>query len=284
MGQDIKFTALFVKNVQDLLKRFPPKHKKIFGDHSTIEYEAKNLNNIEIGKKYPIKIIGRAYDEFGDDLLVDNVKSKNKYPHITLSRGENAPSLYSEVLFEKSIASKKIEYFDNEEVEVIEGYSDSKNHIKRDTESAFKWIIGILQKHKIPFQIKGGLASILYGVKRELADIDISIPENSFDELFSDVKDFIKYGPDQYLDDEWDIKLITLKYKGQNIDIAGAFDKKNFDKKNNKWVNTPSNFDTSVYMDVYGLNVPVISKEDLLSYKKLILRDVDIFDIETLNK
>jgi hypothetical protein len=122
MSQKIKFTALFVKDKQDLLKRFPPKHEKIFGDHSTIEFQPQNLDGLEIGKEYDIKIIGRAYDEFGDDLLVENIKSKNKYPHITLSRPENAPHLYSKILFEKSINSKTIEYFNNETVKVIEGY------------------------------------------------------------------------------------------------------------------------------------------------------------------
>ncbi|MDE2030929.1 MAG: hypothetical protein KGI58_01570 [Patescibacteria group bacterium] len=155
---------------------------------------------------------------------------------------------------------------------------------ERDTEGAFRWIVNIIKKHNIPFQIKGGFASRLYGVKRELADIDISIPENRFDELIPEIKEFIVYGPEQYLDDEWDIKLITLTYKNQDIDIAGAYKKKNFDKMNQKWVNIPTNFDTSVYMDVYGLNVPVISKTDLINYKKLIQRDVDIFDINALSK
>lgn len=153
---------------------------------------------------------------------------------------------------------------------------------EKDTEGAFKWIIEILNRHNIPFQLKGGFASRLYGVDRELADIDISIPENRFDELLPDIKDFIKSGPEQYLDEEWDIKLITLKYKGQYIDLAGAFEKKNFDKTNGVWVSTPSHFETSVFMDVYGINVPVISKEDLVAYKKLILRDVDIIDVNFL--
>ncbi|HEV7702202.1 MAG TPA: hypothetical protein VGO63_02035 [Candidatus Paceibacterota bacterium] len=129
MGQNIRFTALFVKDVQDLLKRFPPKHKKIFGHHSTILFEPENLDSIETGKEYSVKIIGRVWDEFGDDLLVENTKSKNKYPHITLSRGENAPPLYSKMLFEKAIASNNIEYFDNEKVDVIEGYSDGNKII-----------------------------------------------------------------------------------------------------------------------------------------------------------
>lgn len=122
MNQSIKYTALFVKDTADLLKRFPPKHQKVFSHHSTIEFKPENLDGIEIGKEYSIKIIGRAWDEFGDDLLVENIKSKNKYPHITISRGENAPLLYSKILFEKAIASNTVEYFNNEEVEVVEGY------------------------------------------------------------------------------------------------------------------------------------------------------------------
>ncbi len=117
------YTALFVKDVEILLKRFPPKHGKIFGDHSTIEFEPANLQGIDVGKESKIKIIGRAYDEYGDDLLVENLKSKYKYPHITLSRAEGAPKRYSQILFAKDPKENHIEYFDNESVEVIEGYS-----------------------------------------------------------------------------------------------------------------------------------------------------------------
>ncbi len=119
------YTALFVKDVEGLLKRFPPKHGKVFGDHSTIEFNPSNLDGIETGKKFKIKIIGRAYDEYGDDLLVENPKSKNKYPHITISRGENAPNLYSQILFSKSKQENNFEYFEDQSVEVIEGYFDN---------------------------------------------------------------------------------------------------------------------------------------------------------------
>src|SRR3989338_6770027 len=104
-------TALFVKDVESLLKRFPPKHGKVLGNHSTIEFNPSNLNGIEIGKESKIKIIGRAYDEYGDDLLVESPKSKNKYPHITISRGEGAPSLYSQILFNKATMENNIKYF-----------------------------------------------------------------------------------------------------------------------------------------------------------------------------
>lgn len=122
----IKYTALFVQDMPDLLKRFPPKHEKVFGHHSTIEFQPKNLDGIEVGKEFSIKIIGSACDEQGDDLLVENLKSKNKYQHITISRAKDAPSLYSKQLFKKSIASGAFEYFKNEKVKVIEGYSNGK--------------------------------------------------------------------------------------------------------------------------------------------------------------
>ena len=129
MIQQIKFTALFVKDVADLLKRFPPKHTKVYVHHSTIEFKPSSLDGIDVGKEYSIKILGRAWDEYGDDLLVENPKSKNKYPHITLSRAENAPQLYSNTLFENAISSGNIEYFENEEVLVVEGYGDGESYI-----------------------------------------------------------------------------------------------------------------------------------------------------------
>ncbi|HLC94380.1 MAG TPA: hypothetical protein VJH96_02335 [Patescibacteria group bacterium] len=45
--------------------------------------------------------------------------------------------------------------------------------MNRDTKKAFRWIVGILQTYKIPFQITGGFAARFYGANRPLYDIDI---------------------------------------------------------------------------------------------------------------
>lgn len=123
----IMYTAQFVKDIDGLLKKFTPKHPKVFGHHSTIAFKPNNLDGIEIGKSQIMKIIGRAYDEKGDALLVENPKTNNKYPHITLSCAEGVSPVYSNELFEKAFANNQIEYFNNpEEIEVIEGYSDGQ--------------------------------------------------------------------------------------------------------------------------------------------------------------
>ena len=106
--------------------------------------------------------------------------------------------------------------------------------IQKNTKAAFSWIIDILKKFNIPFQITGGLAAIAHGADRPLADIDIDIPEEYFPLVKSEVKDFIQYGPAQFKDETWDLMLMTLNYKGQLIDLSGTHIKI-YNKNTKEW-------------------------------------------------
>ncbi len=153
---------------------------------------------------------------------------------------------------------------------------------QRDSGGAFKWIVEILNRHNIPFQISGGFAARLYGSTRELADIDIGVPDDAIDTILNEVSLYIISGPKHYVDDEWDLKLITLKYKNQEIDICGRDSIKIFDKENKIWI--PAHRDMTVSEDriVYGMTVPVIPKQALINYKKKINREVDILDVKAM--
>ena len=155
---------------------------------------------------------------------------------------------------------------------------------KRNTKRAFLWIIKLLKKHNIPFQLSGGFAARLYGSKRRLADIDIGIPDKDFKKIIPDIRNHISYGPKHYKDKEWDLNLITLKYMGQKIDIAGRTKIKIFDKIKRKWVPAHRDLTKSEKKMVYGLEVTVIPKKALIAYKKKIMREVDIKDIKALNE
>ena len=129
------YAALFVSDVEILKSIFPPKHLKVLAHHSTIELNLYNLSKIETGKSYKIKILGRAFDEKGDVLLVENPKSKNKFPHITLSCAEGVSSSYSNTLLQKAFIEKTIIYLNNlVEIDVVEGYFDGEKYfiIKTD--------------------------------------------------------------------------------------------------------------------------------------------------------
>jgi len=154
----------------------------------------------------------------------------------------------------------------------------------RKTKEAFEWIIRILQEHKVPFQIAGGFAARIYGSRRKLADIDIGVPDSKLRKILSDVKKYVIYGPKRYIDKNFDLPLMTLKYQGQVIDIYSDDKTKLFDYKKNKWVKSSSNFKKSTIKNVYGLKVPVISKKELIAYKKILGRKVDLADVKALTK
>ena len=155
--------------------------------------------------------------------------------------------------------------------------------MNKKAETAFIWIINILQKNNIPFQIAGGLAAIAYGATRSLEDIDIDIPEDKFDLVKTETENFITYGPEQFKDESFDLLLMTINYHGQLIDLCGAFQVKIYNKNTNEWKNLSANFRTAEIKNIFGIDVPVIAKSELIDYKKSIGRPVDLIDIEQMS-
>ena|SRR3990167_3035862 len=153
----------------------------------------------------------------------------------------------------------------------------------RDTKTSLLWIINILQELNIPFQMTGGLAAKAYGATRDLLDIDIDIPEEQFEKLKIKVKEFIIFGPAHFKEKPWDLLLMTLNHQGQEIDLGGAYQTKIFDHSTGEWHKLVTDFTKSTPISIFDLTVPVIPREDLIAYKKILARPVDLTDIEDIN-
>jgi hypothetical protein len=151
-----------------------------------------------------------------------------------------------------------------------------------NTKEALTWIINLIKKYNIPFQIAGGLAVQAYGSTRKLMDIDIDIPEEDFKKIRKEIESFIIFGPEQFKDENWKIFLITLNYQGQEIDIGGAYKTKIYDKKTKCWKRIVTDYSKVEYKNIYGLILPVIGRKELIAYKKILARPVDLLDIEYL--
>ncbi|MBI2463679.1 hypothetical protein HYV57_01865 [Candidatus Peregrinibacteria bacterium] len=151
-------------------------------------------------------------------------------------------------------------------------------------EKALKWIVCIFQKNEVPFQITGGFAAHIYGAKRQVNDIDIDIPENMMKFLIPDIQEYVTFGPGRYKDERWNLKLITLNYKTQEIDIGGAFETKIFDDMNNQWKHIPAHFEMCQIHTIFGMRIPVISPEELIAYKKLLSGEHQKGDIEAVKQ
>lgn len=154
----------------------------------------------------------------------------------------------------------------------------------KNTKAALIWITDILKKHQIPFQISGGLAAIAYGASRPLDDIDIDIPNDKFDLIIQEVQPFIIYGPSRFKSDKWDLLLMTLTYEGQDIDLSGADDTHIWNEQTKSWVKLTENLKKVPIKNVFGLPLPVIPYPSLINYKKMLARDVDLIDIEQIEK
>jgi hypothetical protein len=149
----------------------------------------------------------------------------------------------------------------------------------KDIKPALIWVVEILKKYHIPFQITGGLAARIYGAVRELDDIDIEIPNEQFDKIKKEVQEFIIFGPAQYKSDRWFLLLMTLNYQNQVIDISGADDTRILNEKNKEWQKLHVDFAKVEMRTIFDIKVPVIPRDELIAYKKILSRDVDIIDI-----
>ena len=151
----------------------------------------------------------------------------------------------------------------------------------KNTEAAFHWITDILEKNKIPYKISGGMAAKIYGVTRELADIDIEIKNKHITVVSELVKPYLAFGPTNYKDEFWELELMTLTYLEQDIDISGS-PAKIYNKTSKQWENCPGTLENIEILEIYEKKVPVESLDSLIAYKKILNREVDKEDVRQL--
>ena len=151
------------------------------------------------------------------------------------------------------------------------------------SETAFLWIINLLQKYQIPFVITGGLAAKSYGSPRLLNDIDIDIPDDKFPSIIEELKLYIIFGPERYKDERWDVMLMTLNYYGQEIDISGGDTLKICDARTGRWADCPTDFKNATLNKIFGTAVPVIQRSDLINYKNMLVGEHQKIDIRAIS-
>jgi hypothetical protein len=145
-----------------------------------------------------------------------------------------------------------------------------------------RWISELLHTHNVPYVVVGGLAAYAYGSDREVADIDIDLPERYLRELFPKVREFVTFGPGRYRDENFDIELMTLDYHGQLIDLTGAESVRLFDTGAQRWCDLPTDLAAFEMHSLWGIEVPVITKARLCEYKLLLNREVDKLDVRAI--
>lgn len=151
--------------------------------------------------------------------------------------------------------------------------------------SALAWIIGKMEKHDLPYQIVGGLAVIAYGGTRPPNDIDFFVPLGPDAAAFlQDIDPYIVWGPEAVVAGSWDITYLKLNYEGQKIEIGASAQPKIEDAATGDWVTKRIDLDTSVLKEVFGCKVRVMPVAQLIAYKRVLGREVDLTDIRDLTR
>jgi len=148
--------------------------------------------------------------------------------------------------------------------------------------AALTWIVGVLNKYGIPYQVEGGLAANCYGSNRELADIDIFLPSFGFDKISKDVEGYVDFGPAFHTGTHWRLVYQVLNYRGQQIEICDAGKAKYLDTQENTWIKRNIDFTKAETIGIFDIATRVIPKSDLIEYKSRTNREVDIIDIEQI--
>ena len=149
-----------------------------------------------------------------------------------------------------------------------------------------EWIISLLKRYEIPYQICGGTAARAYGATRPLVDIDIyaSLQNSSHFQAFMDeIQPYVIRAWAPHLSASWDILYLALNYQGMQIEIAESTTNPRFyNHRDGRWEDQPIDFAASTFLSLYGVEVALMPKDELIAYKAMLDREVDHLDLEQI--
>ncbi|WP_424971229.1 hypothetical protein [Dinoroseobacter sp. S76] len=146
---------------------------------------------------------------------------------------------------------------------------------------ALRWITGTAAQHALPYQVCGGLAALAQGGSRPLHDIDLYMPfaHPKWPEFLRAITPYLTWGPEAVVERQWNLTYLKLLYHGQKIEIGAAEDTRIQDKVTGAWIPQVIDFEVSVRCDVLGCAIDVMPASQLIAYKRLLAREVDLIDI-----
>lgn len=150
--------------------------------------------------------------------------------------------------------------------------------------AALAWIKQILEAHQVPYQIVGGLAATIHGGQRPVADIDMYMPPQAADKIMPAINAYISKPLKHYREGQWDLEYCQLIYKQQKIEIGLSPGTKIYNPAEQVWLNVKTDYQQSVQGKYQNIEVPTIPVQQLIAYKKLLGREVDLIDITELSK
>ncbi len=156
-------------------------------------------------------------------------------------------------------------------------------NVQRHTARALAWIVEALCEYDVPHQVVGGLAAWAYGANRPLVDIDLYVPFDLATGLLREIRPFVTWGPERYVDEIWDLTFLKLDYDGQRIELGdSSTDPRFFSTRNGRWERQYVDYANSTSARMLGVEIEIMPRDELIRYKSSLGREVDLMDISQM--
>ena len=148
---------------------------------------------------------------------------------------------------------------------------------------ALAWIVGVLERHGVPYQVVGGLAARAYGAVRPIVDVDLYMPFDQAEDALEEIRPYVVWGPEHHAGDEWDLTFLKADFRGQRVELGDPSSvPRFFDRSKGHWVPQRVDYDAGVRIDVLGVWAWVMPEEELVPYKLALGREVDFDDVDQI--
>ncbi len=152
--------------------------------------------------------------------------------------------------------------------------------LTQDQTEALRWLVSLVNRHQIPYQIVGGLAAMAYGATRPLVDIDLYIPFERAQAALEEMRPFIVREPLPHRSESWNLIYLALDYYGVYIEIGDSSTNPQFyNRVDGRWEPQIIDYAASTIVEMNGIEVAVMPRDELVRYKAMLDRDVDHIDI-----
>lgn len=137
-----------------------------------------------------------------------------------------------------------------------------------------------LDAANVPWMAVGGLAGNLWGSTWPLHDVDLDVPTAQLPRIASHGSAHV-FWQGRYVDDEFDIELVRMRFDDVEVDVSGADDAFVFTSAGLR-TPLPNTLRERVLRPLAQRWVPCQRLSDLIAYKTLIGRATDLADLARL--
>ena len=160
--------------------------------------------------------------------------------------------------------------------------ANGKEATDQQVARALRWISDVFACAGAQYQVVGGLAARAFGATRPLVDLDFYVRAEDLTRVLASVGDSCIWGPEHFKDEKWDLTFAKLERYGVQIELAEAEGAQYYSSGDCKWLDQNVAFHASERCVVLGVEIAVMSKEQLVAYKRALDRPVDRLDLHEI--